>query len=263
MGKRYSKIIILLIAGYILITSVLYLMQDKIIFQADKLPADYEFEFKQEFAEVTIIPRIGHEINGLVFSADNSRLKGTVIYFHGNADNMQRWGEYAEDFTSLGYAVLIIDYSGYGKSMGSPSEETLYQDAEDTWQWAQHHLPSKEFIIYGRSLGAAVASQLASHHQPKQLILETPFYQLRQSRLSFFFPFGLKYQFANYKYLPEVESPVAIIHGTNDRIVSYKSAEKLKQYLKSDDIFITIEAGGHKDLREFKAYHLELAKLLD
>jgi len=262
LKKLYFKIILILVTGYILFASLLYLFQDKIIFQADKLPADYKFEFKQDFSEVTIIPRIGHEINGVIFSPNNSRLKGTIIYFHGNADNMQRWGEYAADFTSLGYAVLMIDYSGYGKTPGTPSEEKLFQDAEDTWQWAQHHLASKNFIIYGRSLGAAVASQLASQHQPKQLILETPFYQLKQSRLSFFFPFGLKYQFANYKYLPEVKSPVAIIQGTNDRIVSYRSAEKLKQFLKPEDIFITIEAGGHKDLREFEQYHTELARVL-
>ena len=262
MRKRYFKILILLIAGYILLAAGLYLLQDKIIFQAVRLPADYEFKFKQEFSEVTIVPRIGYEINSLIFSVDNAKLKGTVIYFHGNADNLQRWGEYAEDFTSLGYAVLMIDYSGYGKTKGVPSEEKLFQDAEDTWQWAQHHLPSKEFIIYGRSLGAAVASQLASKYQPKQLILETPFYQLVQSRLSFFFPFGLKYQFANHKYLPDVKCPITIIQGTNDQIVSYKSAEKLKPFLKPTDNFITIEDGGHKDLREFEKYHDVLLRIL-
>ena len=73
------------------------------------MSADYEFEFNQEFAEITIVPRIGHKINSLIFSVENAKRKGTVIYFHGNADNMQRWGEYAEDFTKLGYAVLMID----------------------------------------------------------------------------------------------------------------------------------------------------------
>ena len=249
-------------AGYFILTTVLYLFQDKVIFQADKLSADYEFEFNQEFAEITIVPRIGHEISSLIFSVDNAKRKGTVIYFHGNADNMQRWGEYAEDFTDLGYAVLMIDYSGYGKSWGAPSEEVLFQDAEDAWQWAQHHLPSKEFIIYGRSLGAVVASQLASQHQPKQLVLETPFYQLVQGRLRWLFPFGLKYQFANHKYLADVKCPITIIQGTNDWIVSYKSAEKLKPLLKPADNFITIEGGGHKDLREFKSYHMALARVL-
>ncbi len=257
------KIFILVVAGYLLLISSLYLLQDKLIFQADKLPADYKFEFDQEFTEVTIIPRIGQEINSLIFSPNNARIKGTVIYFHGNADNMQRWGEYAEDFTSLGYAVLMIDYSGYGKSLGTPSEEKLFQDAEDTWLWAQHHLPSKEFVIYGRSLGAAVALQLAVKHQPKQLILETPFYELIQTHLKVLFPFGLKYQFANYKYLPEVACPVTIIQGTDDTVVSYKSAEMLKPFLKPDDKFITIEEGGHKDLRDFEQYHEALAEVLN
>lgn len=263
MVNSYLKIFILVVAGYLLLTITLYLFQDKIIFQADKLPVDYKFVFEQEFTEVTIIPRIGHEINSLIFSVENAQRKGTVIYFHGNADNMQRWGEYAEDFTSLGYAVLMIDYSGYGKSLGTPSEKKLFQDAEDTWQWAQHHFPSKEFIIYGRSMGAAVASQLATRHQPKQLILETPFNQLIQDHIKFFFPFGLKYQFANYKYLPEVNCPVIIIQGTNDRVVSYKSALKLKPYLKPDDEFITIEEGGHKNLRKFDKYHTALARVLN
>ena len=246
-----------------MLTLTLYLLQDKLVFQADKLPAEYEFKFDQEFNEVTIIPRIGNEINSLIFSPENAKRKGTVIYFHGNADNLQRWGEYAEDFTSLGYAVLMIDYSGYGKSLGTPSEERLFLDAEDTWQWAQHYLPSKQFIIYGRSMGAAVASQLASRYQPKQLILETPFNQLIQDHLKFFFPFGLKYQFANYKYLPEVKCPVLIIQGTNDRIVSYKSALKLKTLLKPGDDFITIDEGGHKDLRDFEQYHEALAEVLN
>lgn len=250
-------------AGYFLLTLLLYFFQDRLIFQAEKLPKEYRYEFSQDFAEVTIIPRIGHEISGLVFSPNNARLKGTILYFHGNADNMQRWGEYAVDFTSLGYAVLMIDYSGYGKSDGISSEENLLQDAEDTWQWAQHHLPSKDFVIYGRSLGAAVASQLAVKHEPMQLILETPFYQIIQGHLKFFFPFGLKHQFANYKSLPEITCPVTIIQGTDDWVVSYKSAEKLKQFLKPGDEFITIEKGSHKDLREFKSYHDALKKLLD
>ena len=245
------------------LTAVLYLVQDKIIFQAVKLPAEYKFEFAQEFTELSIITRDGHEINSIIFSPGNANLKGTVIYFHGNSDNMQRWGEYAVDFTSLGYAVLMIDYSGYGKTSGKPSEAQLFQDAEDTWLWAQDHLPSKEFIIYGRSMGAALASRLASLHEPKHLVLETPFYELGLNHFNLFFPYGLKYQFANYRYLPQVKCPVTIFQGTNDWVVPYSSAQKLAPLLKPTDKFITIEKGGHKNLREFDKYHNELAKVLN
>ena len=112
-------------------------------------------------------------------------------------------------------------------------------------------------------MGSAIAAQLASRHQPKQLILETPFYQLDQYHLRFFFPYGLKYQFANYKYLPKVKCPITIIQGTNDLIVPYKSARKLVPLLKANDKFIAIKDGGHKNLRAFEEYHVELAKILD
>jgi uncharacterized protein len=262
LKQRLIKFTLLLAGLYLLLITVVYIFQDKIIFQADKLTPDYTFSFDQPFTEITIFARSGQTLNAIIFSTDSINPKGTILYFHGNADNIQRWGQYAVDFTSLGYNVLMIDYSGYGKSTGEPSEEVLYRDAEDTWQWAMRHLPVKNIIIYGRSLGTAVASQLASRHQPKQLILETPFYQLKQDHLKFLFPFGLKYQFANYKYLPEIKCPIAIFQGTNDRIVYYKSAAKLKPLLKAGDKFITIDQGSHKNLRQFEQYHRELARAL-
>jgi len=260
--KLFYKSILIIGFIYVLLTGGLYLFQDKIIFQADKLEDDYKFKFEHPFSEVTIFTRSNSKLSALLFNPITGESKGTILYFHGNADNMQRWGNYAVDFTSLGYTVLMIDFSGFGKSTGSPSEETLYQDAEDTWQWALHHLKSKNFIIYGRSLGTAVATQLATKHQPQQLILETPFYQLIQDRMKLFFPFGLKYNFPNYQYLQDIDCPVYIFQGTNDRVVSYESAEKLKPLLKSDDKFIIIEGGGHKNLREFESYHEALAEVL-
>ncbi len=252
-----------LVSAYLILVTGIYLVQDKIIFQAEKLPAGYTFTFAQQFSEVQIRPRIGKELNALLFFTPQDIRKGTILYFHGNADNLQRWGNYAADFTQLGYNVLMIDYSGYGKSNGTPSEETLYQDAEDTWVWAKMHLKETRFLIYGRSLGTAAASWLASRHSPEKLILETPFYRLQQDRWRLFFPFGLKYEFANYAFVPKVECPIAIIQGTDDRIVAYTSAAKLKPLLKPADRFYTIAGGGHRNLREFAAYHKALAEILE
>ena len=72
-----------------------------------------------------------------------------------------------------------------------------------------------------------------------------------------------KYQFANYKYIPSISCPITIIQGTNDWVVSYTSAQKLRPLLKASDKFITIEKGGHKNLREFDKYYEELAKILE
>ncbi len=254
-------IIVLILGGYLLLTAGLYVFQDRIIFQSKKLENDYTFAFKEPFHEIKIKTKNGF-INTLVFNPPIAESKGTILYFHGNADNLQRWGNYAVDFTKLGYQVVMIDYAGFGKTEGVASEKVLYQNAEDVWVWAQHHLKTKNFIIYGRSLGTGVASHLATKHKASQLILETPFYQLKQDRLKPFLPFGLKYEFPNYKNIPLIDYPITIIQGTNDWVVSAKSALKLKPLLKPTDNFFEIEGGGHKNLREFDEYHKILEDIL-
>ena len=258
----YRSLIAIAIA-YLLLAGGLYLFQNKIIFHPEKLSTDYQFKFDQPFREITITSKLGNKLNGLVFSANISKPKGTILYFHGNADNIQRWGEYAIDLTSLGYTVIMFDYAGFGKSTGKISEDVLYRDSEDMWEWSKLNFTSVNFIIYGRSLGTAMALQLASIHPPKQLILETPFYQLVQNRFNFFTPFGLNYRFPNYEFLQKVNCPVTIFHGTNDPIIPFEESIKLKPFLKSGDKFIVIDKGGHKNLRDYQLYHQELAKILD
>lgn len=237
------------------------MFQDKIIFQADKLDKNYAFSFNQLFYEITIKSIDNQSISGIVFSP-TTKPKGTLLYFHGNADNMQRWGNYAQDFTNLGYQVLMIDYTGFGKSEGIPTEEVLYQNAEDAWNWAQQNLSNENIIIYGRSLGAGVAAHLASNHQASQLILETPFHEFKQVYYKILFPFGLKYEFPTYKCIPKIDYPISVIQGTNDWVVPYSSAIKLKPLLKPGDNFFVIEKGGHKNLREFEEYQKILEKIL-
>ena len=258
----YRSIIAILVA-YLLLAGGLFLFQDRIIFHPVKLSDDYHFKFDQPFQEITITSKLGNKLNVLVFNANISEPKGTILYFHGNADNIQRWGEYAIDLTSLGYTVIMFDYSSFGKSTGKISEEVLYKDSEDIWEWSKLNFPSANFIIYGRSLGAAMALQLASIHPPDQLILETPFYQLVQDRFEFFIPFGLNYRFPNYEYIQKIDCPITIFHGTNDPIIPFEEALKLKPLLKPGDKFIIIDKGGHRNLRDYQLYHQELAKILD
>ena len=262
MKKKSLAFISSLATGYIFLVLGLYVLQDKIIFQGTDLSEDYEFKFEQPFVELEIKSSTELFINTLIFSPTTSENKGTILYFHGNADNMQRWGAYAVDFTKRGYQVIMIDYSGFGKSEGSATEEQLYQNAEDVWSWAQHHLKTKNFIIYGRSLGTGVAAHLASNHKASQLILETPFYELAQERYRIFFPLGLNSEFPTYKYLPQIDYPIRIIQGTDDWIVPLSSAQKLKPLLKPSDQFFVIEKGGHKNLRSFEEYHQILEEIL-
>jgi len=263
--RKISKVagIFLLIYGMIAIG--FYLLQDKIIFQPDHLPRDYSFTFNQSYKEYFIPTSDGESLNVLLFNTPQPS-KGLILYFHGNADNLQRWGEYAVDFTDLGYDVLLLEYRGFGKSTGTPSEVNLYADASTFMQWAQTNVPHSRLIIYGRSLGSAVASHLATEFTPALLILETPFDEIKGVVYPPFRPFlyflPARHTFSNKQNLLRVKSRKVIIHGTDDWVVPLSSALKLKPLLGPEDKFVIVEEGGHKNLRDYDVYHATLKEVL-
>lgn len=244
---------------------MIFFFQDALIFQSEKLEATYEFSFDEHFREISITTLDNETLNALLFSPVDSS-KGLIIYFHGNAGNLKRWGAIASRLTSYNYHVLVFDYRGYGKSTGTPGEGVLYQDAETVWQWAKSNLQFNELVIYGRSLGSAVASHLAVKANPKLLVLETPFNNLLGAVNPVFRPlvriFPLRYTFPTIEHLAQCSSKKLIFHGTDDPVVSLDSALKLKSVLQSADEFIILEGGNHDNLDEFEIYHVKLAEAL-
>jgi hypothetical protein len=257
--KAALVVVSILCLGFILS----YLFQDKLIFQADKLPDDHPFVFNQPFEEYFITTPDNQRINGLWFKPVQEA-KGLVIYFHGNADNLQRWGHYAKDITQQGYEVLMIDYRGYGKSSGVPGETALYNDANFIWNWAKEKSDQETMVIYGRSLGSAIATHLAADVQPDLLILETPFDELLgASLLRYLYAIvPLHSRFATKEFLGKVKCKIVIFQGTDDWVVSLTSAGRLKPFLKEQDEFVIIAGGGHQNLNEFPFYHTKLAAIL-
>lgn len=253
------RIFVAVIILYTVVACLFYFFQGRLIFQGIALPHDHKYTFNQKFKEYFIPTSDGENINALLFQSQQDSSKGLILYFHGNAGNLQRWGEYAVDFTKLGYDIVMIDYHGYGKSSGKPSEETLYADAKAVLDWSQQSLKYKKLIIYGRSLGSAVASNLATLCQPDLLILETPFSDLND--VLYFF--SSQFKFSNKQFLPQIKCRKVIMQGTNDGVVPLSSAMKLKPLLGEDDQFVVIVGGSHNNLREFKEYHQALQEALN
>jgi alpha-beta hydrolase superfamily lysophospholipase len=264
--KNLKKMILWTLGIYVFIILAIYAMQKYIIFQPEKLKREYQFQFENPFEEFFIKTPDEKTLNALLFKTQKTR-KGLVLYFHGNADNLQRWGKYQVDFTSRGYDILLMDFRGYGKSTGKPSEQKFYEDAKLMYEWVLKKYSKDEIIIYGRSLGCAMASYLATKVDVRKVFLETPFYsanQLLKDRGELFiFPFDFKYDFPNYKHLQKINEPVIIFAGTKDWVVPNSSTEQLRPFLKSSDQFIYIEGAGHKNLNAFEKYHTELDSLLE
>ena len=273
MIKHFFKWMgIFIVVLIVLVYLMLYFFQVKLIFQTNSLDSDYKFVFDQPFEEHFIDVKNSasgkvEKVNALWFKPLGDSSKGLILYFHGNRGNLQRWGNYAVDFTIHGYDVLMIDYAGYGKSTGSPSEQELYADGIATYKWAMDKGEYDRLIIYGRSLGSAVASRLASKVQPDLLILETPFDELRGAPPEGLQPLTnllpIRSVFDNKQHLRGVKSRKIIFHGTNDRVVPLSSALKLRSFLDSQNDFIIIPEGGHRNLRSFQLYKDKIKEILD
>lgn len=245
---------------------ILYFFQEKFLFQAKKLPMDHKYDFPGPYNEINLPVNNKKTIGIVQFTVPDTACKGVVLYYHGNKKNIERYASYAPYFTKNNYEVWMMDYPGYGKSTGERSEKILYEDALQLYKMARARFSEDSIIIYGKSLGTGIASQLASIRNCKRLILETPYFDC-PSVIRQYLPFYpvqwlMNYQFPIHEYLLTVSAPVTIFQGTKDRIITYSNSRKLLPYMKKEDDFITIKGGSHNDIFEFQEARQKLDSLL-
>ena len=247
-------------------------LQEKVVFLPVKLPEDFSYDFDCRFEEHFFETPFEGKINALHFKTENP--KGVILYFHGNADNLVRWGKIASEFIRFGYDVLVPDYRNYGKSTGPRNEDYLFSDAQFCYDFLTEKYGEENVIVYGRSLGGAFAVKMAADNEPKKLILEATFFNL-QDLVNRWIPNAaterispkMTYHFHSNKNIPEVNCPVYHFHGDKDFVVPIKSGRKLFDVLKTEKPeqekkFIEIKGGSHDDLANFEAYSSEMKKIL-
>ena len=253
-----------IIGIYLAIGLLIYFFQDKILFHPKSLDRNYTFRFDQPFTELNIPVSSTRNLNVIKFTVDSAS-KGIVLYFHGNRQNIERYAKFSKLFTEQDFEVWMMDYPGFGKSTGKRNEQVIYQDAMLLYKMAIAMQPSENIIIYGRSMGTGVASQLASVRDCRHLILETPYYNIDALAKHYFpiYPVNpmSKYSFPTNEYLKFVKAPITIIHGTHDEVIPYKQAKKLKQENPVIN-FITIEKGKHNNLSEYPMFNKTIAAIL-
>lgn len=247
-----------------LFCGLLYLIQEKLIFNPQKTDLNYTFSFEQKFKEINIKASDGKLLNGILFKADST--KGLIFYLHGNSGNVNSWGNVAKTYTDLHYDVFILDYRSYGKSEGEISnQEQLFSDNQLVYNELKKQYSEDKIIVLGYSIGTGLASKLAADNKPKLLLLQAPYYSLTDvmNHLYPFVPsFILKYKFATNEYLKNCTMPVVIFHGDADEVIYYGSALKLKKEFKPNDQLITLAGQGHNGITYNETYKEELAKLL-
>lgn len=248
-----------------LLSAGLLAFQSKLIFYPEPLPVDYDYRLPAHGSEVFVDTADGERINALWYRADNS--KGVVLYFHGNAGNLGSWKDISHAIVPLGYDLFIIDYRGFGKSTGRLSEKGLYEDARASYAYliAQGYTEA-DIVIYGRSIGSGVASELATTRPARALILETPFtslVDLAKSLAPHFLPaLTLRFRFDNASKLPKVDAPILLIHGDRDELIPHSHSEVLAAQLGDKAELAIIPGAGHNDIGAYPAYAQILTRFL-
>jgi len=183
-------------------------------------------------------------------------------------ENVNHYAMLVKDFTQFGYEVWMMDYPTFGKSSGVLNEDMLYIETLEVYKMVRAaHYPPDSIIIYGKSLGTGIAAQLASVRDCKRLILESPYYSIENlvAHFCWMYPVNwmLHYKIPTYQYLKKVSAPICIFHGTDDNIISFSNAEKLKkEVFKPGDELIAVEGGHHNDLNNFPLMIQKLDSLL-
>ncbi len=179
---------------------------------------------------------------------------GTLLIFHGNAGNIGDRVPWIEMLHKLGVNVFIIDYRGYGKSEGEPFEEGLYQDARAAGDWwvKERQSRGEKLILFGESLGGAVAVRLAAEVFPAGIILQSTFTSAWDMAKTMM-PLGLlqpliNVHFDSVKTIAQVACPKLMIHGDRDEIVPFRLGKRLFEAAPPPKSFYVVPGAGHNDL---------------
>jgi fermentation-respiration switch protein FrsA (DUF1100 family) len=180
-----------------------------------------------------------------------TELLGTLLFCHGNAGNVSHRLENVYHLVHAGFEVLLFDYRGYGRSTGQPSEDGLYRDAEVAWA----HLVERcgkaagPRVVFGRSLGGAVAVELATRVGPDGLILESTFTSIR-TLARFLFPLPLPELPVRYDSLAKIgriRTTLLAIHGEEDELIPFADGRALFEAAPQSKAWYPIPGAGHND----------------
>ena len=195
----------------------------------------------------------------------NPTAKYTVLYLHGNYEDLGSIGEYIPQFVTAGYAAFALDYRHYGYSGGSPTESNTNADVAMAYRYLRDtlHVPADRIIIFGYSLGSGAAIELALHQPAAGLILQGPYVSTYRVMTHYrIFPWD---KWVNIAKVPQLKLPVFVIHGTADATIPFWHGEAVYAAITAPKAKLFVEGGPHTRLGEYtgQRYWDELKKFTD
>ena len=181
--------------------------------------------------------------------------KPTLLYFHGNGGAIHGRASKLRAYQALGFGVFIVGYPGYGGSSGQPTEAALISAALNAYDYLAPQVQAERLVLYGESLGSAVATQVAAQRPVRALILAAPMYAIEEIAAQQY-PFVparllIKDKFRSYEHIEHIDAPLLVVHGSEDGLIPIESGQALYERARPPKQFVRLDGAGHNNLYEF------------
>jgi len=249
------QIMFFLVGLYLVVVFLAYLFQSKLLF----------FPANKKLSECPGIRQLGFQIIETKYRNQNIRFllktdplaRANLVIFHGNASSACDSLFYYPEMKDLRLNFIMAAYPGYEGDNHTPGQKIFLNNGEKLYDYLKSqkygNLPT---VLFGESLGTAVATYLASVRPANGLILRSPYTSISEIGAYHypFLPVNLINQnvFPAYMWAPEVKCSVLILHGTDDQTIPIKFAKKQANYFKSQVRFVTIQGAGHNDISDLE-----------
>jgi len=240
----------------LLVVVLVRLLENRLIYFPPRYPAGFLLHGDPPFGVEEVWLNTADHVRINAFYLANPSSRKVLLWFHGNAENIGYGLPHLRLLSQAGVSVLAVDYRGYGKSEGTPDEAGVYRDADSAYAYLvnDRQFHPEDVIIYGRSLGGAVAIDLASRRPCGGLIVQSSFTSARAMARRMFgipwFEYLPKTRFDSLRKIADVKAPVLVVHGTRDEVVPFAMGEMLFRAALEPKRFYPIEGAGHNDVAE-------------
>ena len=254
--RLLTMVLVAFAAGIVIVFVTIRVIENRLIYFPPRYPEGFPSPqtYEREVEDVWLLTDDGVRINA--FYRMNPASKQVLLWFHGNAENIGYDLDHLRALAKIGVNILVVDYRGYGKSEGKPDEVGVYHDADAAYDYLlnKRHFRAQDIIIYGHSLGGAVAINLASRRPCGGLIVQSSFTSvLAMAQRMFPIPFlgyAAKSRFDSLQKIRGVHAPILIVHGTRDEVVPFAMGQQLFAAAPEPKRFYPVEGAGHNNLME-------------
>lgn len=243
-------LIVIILGAYALICLGAYALQSRFVFFPDDDDAGTPADLGLAFRDITFPGPDGRIRHGWMIPTEGARY--TLLFCHGNAGNITHRLESIRQFVDAELSVFIFDYGGYGKSQGKPSENGTYGDAIAAWDYliGEEGVDPAHIILFGRSLGGAVAIDLATREDARALIVESAFTSAVEMGARAFPWLPVRYlsriRYDSMKKVTHIRIPKLFVHSLDDETVPFGMGKRLYNRAARPKTFLRLR-GGHND----------------